>query len=580
MSTHYTYNPQTDETLPLDARVYTYNSQTQQWDYEVWTYIASKGDYALRTFSVATPPSGATLIGGPLLLTPDTSIADSSQSGEVLATAHTSDGSATAVAVTNSVGSSAMSGDASVTANTTGGSATTGNANAMATLINMLQSSGNVFGSAGNAVVFNTTISGDVTGDILLDPSLIGSIQPSSTPSSGLADMNGVAHSTLDATVNNTLSVAANSGDALVAANTTAGDATSGSAKAVANVLNFLNSTIVSGRSFIGVINIDGNLNGDILLPPHFIDELLASNVPTVSIAAPMNEGMLDTSVSQSITNAVTATAESGNATVDKNTNAGNAVSGDSTTNITAFNLTGSSVVGKNALLVFVNVLGTWYGLIFNAPGATAATLGGNITTASGSPSQTVGQYDTTQVINNTIIATAQTGNATVTKNTNAGNATSGDAKVAVNILNVAQSALSLSDWFGILFINVFGSWTGSFGINTIAGSVATPVSPSAGSSNSETSSNSNSASAVFRFIPKTISSSIIPRINSAVSDDEPTDLSSGSVLASQRSSMPTSDSSKGQRQQNLYWMYATFLGVWVILIAAERVYTKMRSAH
>jgi hypothetical protein len=29
---------------------------------------------------------------------------------------------------------------------------------------------------------------------------------------------------------------------------------------------------------------------------------------------------------------------------------------------------------------------------------------------------------------------------------------------------------LSLNGWFGLLFINVFGSWNGSFGVNTSAG--------------------------------------------------------------------------------------------------------------
>mgnify|MGYP000869349735 FL=1 len=412
VSAHYTYNPLTNTTSPLDARVYTYNTNTGQWDYDVWVYVASKGDYALRTLSVATPPAGAVTIGGPVATSPtpatgpgQATATSQTPNGSAVAVASTSNGTATAIAVTNTVGSVASSGNATVAANTLGGNAATGDATAIATLVNMLQSSGNIFGSDGNAVVFNTTISGDVTGDILLDPSLIGSIQPSGTPTSGLTGTNDVNHSTTAASVTNDLSIAAATGDALVAANTNAGNATSGNATAVANVLNFLNSTVVSGKSFLGIINIDGNLNGDILLPPGFIDELLANNIPTVSVAVPLSgQGTLDTSVSQSITNAVTATANSGNATVDKNTNAGSATSGNGTTNITTFNLTGNSVIGKNALLVFVNVLGTCYGLIFNAPaGATAGALGGTITTASAVAPGTIGQYDTTQTINNNI---------------------------------------------------------------------------------------------------------------------------------------------------------------------------------
>lgn len=592
ISAHYSYNPQTNSTLPLYSTVYTYNATTAQWDYDIWVYVASKGDYALRTFSVSTPPLGATTVGGPVVTPPtetaanveSTATATAQGTNGALTIADTTNGNATAIAVTNSIGSIAATGNASVVANTQGGNATTGNALAMATLVNMLQSSGNVFGSAGNAVVFNTTISGDVTGDILLDPSLIGSIQPSSTSPYSLTDGSSLTQSNTDMSIANDLDLGASSGNALVEANTAAGTATSGSATAIANVLNFLNSTIVSGRSFLGVINIDGNLNGDILLPPSFIDELLASNVPTVSVTAPIGtNGSLSTSLSQSINNAVTATADSGNASVDKNTIAGNATSGNGSTNITTFNLTGNTILGKNALLVFVNVLGTWYGLIFNAPsGATAASLGGDISLASTSVTpQNIGQYDTSQTINNNIIATAKSGDATVTKNTTAGDARTGDTKVGVNILNIAQSALSLSEWFGILFINVLGSWTGSFGIDTIAGTIAGPPSTGTPTASDTTNNTVNQPTTLFRFISRSATTAFRGSTSTASTtestDSSLTNLSDGSVLAAQNSVPGGKSSGSGKNQTSLFWLYAVFIGVWIVLLAAERIYTKLR---
>lgn len=593
ISAHYSYNPQTNSTLPLDGTVYTYNATTAQWDYDIWVYVASKGDYALRTFSVSTPPLGATTIGGPVATPPaetaasgeSTATATAQGTNGALAIADTTNGAATAIAVTNSIGSIATTGNAGVVANTQGGNATTGNALAMATLVNMLQSSGNVFGSAGNAVVFNTTISGDVTGDILLDPSLIGSIQPSSTSPYSSTDGSSLTQSNTNMSITNDLDLGASSGNALVEANTAAGTATSGSATAIANVLNFLNSTIVSGRSFLGVINIDGNLNGDILLPPSFIDELLASNVPALSVAVPLStNGSLNTSVSQSINNAVTATADSGNALVDKNTTAGHATSGNGTTNITTFNLTGNTILGKNALLVFVNVLGTWYGLIFNAPsGATAASLGGDISLASTSvTSQNIGQYDTSQTINNNIVAIAKSGDATVTKNTTAGDARTGDTKVGVNILNIAQSALSLSDWFGILLINVLGSWTGSFGIDTIAGTIAGPPSTDTATSGNTTNNTVDQPTTLFRFISRSATTAF--RSSTSTPSTEPTDssltnLSDGSVLAAAQNSVPGGKSSgSGKNQTSLFWLYAVFIGIWIVLLAAERIYAKLRN--
>jgi len=49
-------------------------------------------------------------------------------------------------------------------------------------------------------------------------------------------------------------------------ANTTAGSATTGDAAAIANIVNVINSIIGAGQSFIGTININGNLDGEILL--------------------------------------------------------------------------------------------------------------------------------------------------------------------------------------------------------------------------------------------------------------------------------------------------------------------------
>ena len=134
-------------------------------------------------------------------------------------------------------------------------------------------------------------------------------------------------------------------------------------------------------------------------------------------------------------------------------------------------NLTGHEVVASNSLLVFVNVLGKWVGLIVDAPaGATAAALGNGVNQNTViNAAATISAQTNNQITNNVTLA-SQSGNAAVTKNTNAGNATSGNATASANILNMSQSSFGLSGWFGILFINVFGSWFGSFGIDTAQG--------------------------------------------------------------------------------------------------------------
>ena len=537
---HYTYNPATGLTTPKDPAVYTYNPATGQYDTTTWVYNAPSGSYVARTQSVSQPPTGATVVGGPAPAapaSPATSLGSTGGSSTSKSAATSSNGNATggtasssgpgshnntggntssSSSTNNTTGASinnldvgqASSGNALVIGNTTAGNATSGNAQDIANVVNLLQSSSNVLG--GNAITFVANIDGDVNGDFLIDPSLLGSLQPASNTDGSDGDAHVIINNNTDAAINNDIILAAASGNAIVSNNTTAGNATSGQAQAIANVVNVINSAISGGNSFLGVININGNLNGDILMPPGFIDQLVASNVPTVSIDTSTpdsgtNNVHVTNTNNSSVTNNVTASANSGQASVAGNTTAGNATSGSAKTNITAFNLTGSNVIGANDLLVFVNVLGNWVGMIVNAPsGSTAAELGGGIT---GNTSAAAGNNATdvdnknNQSITNNINASAQSGNASITHNTTAGNATSGNANVAVNLLNVENSNLSLANWFGILFINVFGNWNGSFGVNTSAGDPAAS-SPGPGDTSGPSSNTGGGPSTVFRFVP------------------------------------------------------------------------------
>jgi hypothetical protein len=572
VSDHYTYNPATDTTSPRDPRVYTYNDATALWDVDVWTFIASDGAYALRTLSVSQPPAGATTVGGPKPVEVQQS-ATTGNTGPASSSAVTETGSlnsnvtnTTSQALNNTIGSTATSGNALVFANTLGGSALSGDALALATVVNMLQSSGNTFGAGGNAVTFVSNINGDVNGDLLLDPALISTIQPATTD----VTLNNANNT--DQAINNDIRLAAESGDATVDSNTTAGDATTGSATAVANVLNFLNSAVTSGKSFLGVVNINGDLNGDILLPPGFIDELLASNVPTVTINTDVG---LTNTTNQAINNAVTASATSGAATVDKNTSAGSATTGSASSHITAFNLTGSNVIGSNDLLVFVNVLGIWYGMIFNAPGATSAQLGGGITDNTAANTNAALTNTTNQAINNTIDVSANSGDATVAKNTSAGNATSGAARAAVNLLNVTNSNLSLANWFGILFINVFGIWNGSFGINTSAGDPVAAVTATGGVGG-DTFAGTTAVPQMFTFVARTVGS-IGATGPSSQSFVESSSLGAdhGVVLAAQTqhhprttfATLPTTDATHAN-----FWLPAAGITLGIGMLLFERI--------
>jgi len=438
-----------------------------------------------------TPDPAATTNDTPAADTTVQDSGDANATDSTNATTGTSDTTDnTGVTVNNQIGSTATSGSADVQGNSSTGSATSGNADTNATVVNSVHST--IDGGSTGVANFTYNINGDVVGDITLNGT--GSTANANTTT----NLNSSTTANNSAAITNDVNLNSTSGDATVKGNSSSGNATSGNANAVANILNLINTIIASNQSFVGTINIYGNLNGDILLSPEFIPQLIASNNGTTTAAGNL---ALSTNLNDdtSIVNNVNLAATSGSATVKGNSSTGNATSGNTQTNLTILNLTGHTVNASNSLLVFVNVLGTWVGMIVDAPGATAAALG------SGIVSDTTNLTDTTAInnaaaITNNIDLSAVSGNAGVTGNSSTGNATSGDATASANIANISTGVFNLSGWFGVLYINVFGTWLGSFGIDTSAGTI-TPV---GGMATSQTSGTIAGPALHFGFTPKT----------------------------------------------------------------------------
>jgi len=417
---------------------YTYNQDTGHWDSEKWQYNPASGIYEA--------PPAPVVIAPPAAEDKSTGSADETKSVDTTVTAE------------NNLTSNATSGNSSVAGNTTGGSATTGDAAAMATLLNVVNSSVTT-GNNQKVATFTQDILGDVKGDIVLYPMLLKAMleaQAGGNASSGIDVKNNFE-------VNNNVDLSATSGNANVSSNTSAGDATTGSATAVANVVNILNSMIATQQSFIGTINIYGNLEGDILIAPDFIPQMIANNKQAES-----SDMQLSTKDSTTIVNNISAVAESGAAAVFGNTSAGTATTGTADTGVVIFNLTGHEIIAKNSLLVFVNVLGKWVGVIVDAPaGATSALIGNGVTKNETYAPDLKVNSESNHGITNTISVDAKSGDATVSGNTMAGGATTGSAVALANIANISGSQFGVSDWFGVLFINVFQNWYGDFGNDT-----------------------------------------------------------------------------------------------------------------
>ena len=455
-----------EEAAPAEQQplTYTYDPEAKKWNSEEWQWNAESQSYE-------KPPA-------PIIIEPETSeptLTNSEPEAKSTDTQSTEKNIDTTVHVDNKIISDALSGNASITGNTTGGSALTGDAEAVATIVNAVNSSVSADENQ-KIATFTKDIVGDVKGDIILYPMLLKAMLEEESKNKSTA-----INVATNFDVNNDVALNAQSGNATVDSNTTAGDATTGSATAMANVVNILNSLIAMQDSFIGTINIYGSLEGDILIAPDFIPQMLASNGGSGSNSSTQ----LSTQDTTTIVNNISAVAQSGAASVLGNTTGGSASTGSADTNVVIFNVTGHDVVAENSMLVFVNVLGKWVGMIVDAPaGATAAMIGNGVTkNTQVAPDLTV-SAQSTHGITNTIAVNAASGDAVVSNNTNAGSATSGNTKALADVANISGSQLSLTGWFGLLFINVMGDWFGSFQVNTAYGNAPqapVPVVPAAG---------------------------------------------------------------------------------------------------
>jgi hypothetical protein len=526
---------------PKPKPIYTYDSVTKRWNTQDWVYSSVTGTYQPVITTSTTPPAGMTTpTPESSSTTPTTSSSapvTTPTSSTNTATTNTTTNAATTSTIGNSIGATSTTGNANVTSNTNAGNATTGTAAAATTLTNIVNST--TSGGVATPATFTSNINGNVNGDIVLYPmimaAMLGAAGGTSTNTATSTNTQNLSNTT---GITNNADLSATSGNATVANNTTAGSATSGNASAVGNIVNMINSAIAAGSSFIGTINIYGNLNGDILVSPGFVPSLIAANNTTNTVTA--NANLSDT---QNITNNVKLGASTGTATVAGNTRAGSATTGDAKTNLVLLNLTGHQVVAKDSLLVFVNVLGTWVGLIVDAqPGATSAALGDDVTTNTTTATANLNASNEATITNN-LTLNAASGDATVAHNTNAGNATTGNASASANILNVSQSNFGLSGWFGILFINVFGSWLGSFGVDTPNGNPPQVVSTSSDvPATQATSPAPPAANQAVQFIAHQLgTSSHHPLLGLSGNDDTPASPTPPAGMSQSGPAMPTS---------------------------------------
>lgn len=421
------------------------------------------------------------------------------------------DNSATVV---NTLDQSTNTGDNEASRNN-GGDTTinTGDANTTGTIITAVNT--NVAGMA----VAEFNIVDDQTGDIILDfgagcvygcDYLFGTVKntnngPDSTNDANLTEViNNNTFQNNDANIENSLILDANSGENTASRNN-GGDSiiTTGDANVSGNALTLANNNIAGGVIY-SVVNIFGDLIGDIIFPEEAMNVAgICSTCGGTLYAANTNNGpdsTNNTDINQNLNNEtfqinnadiqnnLKLASTTGDNDVSRNNQGDNLVeTGDAFVDVNVLNVANSNIYGGNWWLVIVNEAGNWVGKILGAP-AGLNFAGSDGTEFSVSEDGTISAVNNEngpgsnnnasvdQNVNNTLVQTndiklnntldlsANTGGNEASRN-NGGDSKikTGDAKVIANLVNFVNNNIAGNGKLFVTVVNVFGSWMGDF---------------------------------------------------------------------------------------------------------------------
>jgi outer membrane biosynthesis protein TonB len=392
---------------------------------------------------------------------------------------------------------------------------TTGDANTTGTIINSVNT--NMSGVA----VAEFNVEEDYRGDIVLDFAA-GCISNCGTGSVNLAntgngsDSNSSSEANIDNTNNinqyneadiaNNLVLKADSGNNEAKDNTN-GDVAikTGDANVAANVLTFANNN-VAGNVVYTVVNVFGELVGDIIMPKEYIEaaggclECGGGDVNAVNSgngSESENIAEIDQNTTNNtfqnndanIENNLIIDATTSQNEVNDNTNGDNSIkTGNTNVDANVINVANSNVSGGVWWLVLVNEAGNWVGKIVGSPDGTnmagsegtefvvdenGEVVARNSDNGSGSTNNTsVAQNNTNNTtqenkINlvNNVDLSANTGHNDAKDNTGGNTSVeTGDANVVANIVNFVNNNITGGGKLFVTVVNVFGGgWTGNF---------------------------------------------------------------------------------------------------------------------
>lgn len=274
-----------------------------------------------------------------------------------------------------------------------------------------------------------------------------------------------------------------------------------GEAIALLNLFNLVNTNLIGENWFFGVINIFGELEGDIILPyelQYLIGDegeggTLTSAINTNTGEGSTNQAQASAASSVEITNTNEATLTNdvsvlANSGENEIIGSGSIQTGNASAQLNLLNIVNTNIFGGRWLFLLINNFGNWtgellgwWGHLISIGGVTwawvrlpdgdegqaAQAAAGNEDTGANSQNQASVQATTSLVVGNTNIATvenklsvvADTGNNQIAGESALIN--TGNAQASANIFNFLNTNIIGNHWFfGI--INIFDSFFGN----------------------------------------------------------------------------------------------------------------------
>jgi hypothetical protein len=250
--------------------------------------------------------------------------------------------------------------------------------------------------------------------------------------------------------ISNSVTATAVSGNNQITGNN--GIITTGDAYALANVFNLLNLNVFNSRVFFGVMNVNGQNLGDLILPN-------PSDFNNGSGDGFLPGNVTDTA---SISNISTALASSGNDSISSGDN-NTIITGSAVAWTQSLNIANMTLNGSNNLVLDINTLGDWTGQIYNWQAPGTVTNGGIsnlfMTGGGGETATEGGSINNVATIGNYLLAISLTGGNGINGSNDA--ITTGNAYAGAMATNLDNINLLNSKWF-LGVINVVGDWNGN----------------------------------------------------------------------------------------------------------------------